>query len=211
VSIDHRAVVETGAAPPSPEQHYAGLVARAIAFVVDAVLVTVVGLVGAGVVAAVLSVVHAPTDAKVIVASIGGFIYVAWTVAYFVVFWCTTGQTPGAYLMGFRVVSKNGATLKPIWALVRYGGVFVSAVFLLGAGFLPIAFDRRRRGLQDFLARTVVIETPDPRHEQGWSGPVPPIPPPARRARDQDGGGRLERSSDAGDDPTGAAREAPPA
>ena len=111
--------------------------------------------------------------------------------------------------MGFRVVSTNGAAVKPIWALVRYGGIFVSAVLLLGAGFLPIAFDRRRRGLQDFLARTVAIETPDPRHDSGWSGPAPPIPPPARRARGGDGGGMLERSSDAGDDGTEPAREGP--
>jgi hypothetical protein len=31
------------------------------------------------------------------------------------------------------------------------------AAIPLGAGFLPILFDERRRGLQDMLARTVVI------------------------------------------------------
>jgi uncharacterized RDD family membrane protein YckC len=210
VSSEHRAAVQTGAAPPSSGAHYAGLVTRGIAFVVDAVIVTVVGVVGAGVVAAVLSVVHAPTEAKVIVASVGGFAYVVWTVLYFVVFWCTTGQTPGARLMGFRVTSTNGATVKPPWALVRYGGIFVSTVFLLGAGFLPIAFDRRRRGLQDFLARTVAIDLPDPPHESGWDGAVPPLPP-ARGARARADGGGHVRSSDAGDDRAVAEREAPPA
>jgi uncharacterized RDD family membrane protein YckC len=206
VSIDQRAAVDTGAAPPSPEAAYAGLVTRGIAFAVDSVIVTVVGLVAAAVVAAIVGVVHAPTEAKVIVASAGGFVYVVWTVLYFVVFWCTTGQTPGARLMGFRVVSKNGATVRPLWALVRYGGIFVSTVFLLGAGFLPIVFDRRRRGLQDFLARTVTVNTPDQQH--GWTGATPPIPPRGRRELDQDRGA-IERSSDAGDDPAPARREAP--
>jgi hypothetical protein len=110
--------------------------------------------------------------------------------------------------MGFRVVSTNGATVKPPWALVRYGGIFISTVFLLGAGFLPIAFDRRRRGLQDFLARTLAIDTPDPRRAAGWSGELPPVPPPARRVRGEERGG-LDRSSEAGDDWAPAGREAP--
>jgi uncharacterized RDD family membrane protein YckC len=208
VSVDQRAAVDTGAAPPGPGAHYTGLVTRSIAFVVDSVIVTVVGLVAAIVVAAVLNVAHAPNEAKVIVAAAGGFVYIAWTVLYFVVFWCTTGQTPGARLMGFRVVSTNGKTVKPPWALVRYGGIFVSIVFLLGAGFLPILFDPRRRGLQDFLARTLAVDTPDPRHATGWSGELPPVPP--RRAGGDDGG-RLERSSEAGDDWAPAGGEAPAA
>ena len=35
----------------------------------------------------------------------------------------------------------------------------VAAIPLL-AGFLPILFDERRRGLHDMLARTVVVEAP---------------------------------------------------
>jgi uncharacterized RDD family membrane protein YckC len=207
VSVEQRAAVETRAALLGPGAHYTGLVTRAIAFVVDAVIVNVVGLVAAIVVASVLNVVHAPTVAKVIVASAAGFLFLAWTVLYFVIFWCTTGQTPGARVMGFRVVSTHGTTVKPLWALVRYGGIFVSVFFLLGAGFLPIVFDRRRRGLQDFVARTFVIDTPEVQH--GWTG-TPPIPPRTRRVRGLDGAA-LERSSGAGDDRAVAAREAPPA
>ena len=41
-------------------------------------------------------------------------------------------------------------------ALVRLVGL-VLAIVPLFAGFLPVLFDRRRRGLQDYLARTVVL------------------------------------------------------
>jgi hypothetical protein len=41
-------------------------------------------------------------------------------------------------------------------ALIRLGGL-VLAIIPLFAGFLPVFVDERRRALQDFLARTVVI------------------------------------------------------
>jgi uncharacterized RDD family membrane protein YckC len=42
----------------------------------------------------------------------------------------------------------------------------------LGAGFLPILFDDRRRGLQDMLARTVVISADQPARRRDATAPA---------------------------------------
>jgi hypothetical protein len=45
--------------------------------------------------------------------------------------------------------------------VVRCIGVVLAALPLF-AGFVPILFDSRRRGFQDWLARTTVVEAPGP-------------------------------------------------
>jgi uncharacterized RDD family membrane protein YckC len=64
-------------------------------------------------------------------------------------------------VMQIRVVTGDGARVKPRWAAVRCVGV-VLAMLPLFAGFVPILFDSRRRGFQDWLAHTVVVEAPGP-------------------------------------------------
>jgi hypothetical protein len=44
-------------------------------------------------------------------------------------------------------------------AIVRSIGLVLAAIPLF-AGYLPIAVGRKRRGLQDYLARTIVIDAP---------------------------------------------------
>jgi RDD family len=62
--------------------------------------------------------------------------------------------------MQIRVVPAKGeGTLKPRRAVARCIGLVLAALPLF-AGFALILFDHQRRGLQDRLARTVVIEAP---------------------------------------------------
>jgi uncharacterized RDD family membrane protein YckC len=158
----HGAGADTAAPPP-----YAGLVTRAIAFAVDALAVNVsAGLVGA-IVALGLSILNVPDQTDTVLLALGGVLYVVWTVAYFVIFWSTTGQTPGDRLMQIRVIgSATGEPIRPGRAVIRMAGVTLAAIPLL-AGFLPILFDRSRRGLQDFMARTVVVHVPPDREAMG--------------------------------------------
>jgi uncharacterized RDD family membrane protein YckC len=144
------------AAPP-PEPRYVGLVTRAIAFAADAAVINVVAIVTALGVSLILSILHLPSSLHGFLTGLAGATYILWSVGYFVVFWSATGQTPGARLMQFRVLSANGNVLNPTRALVRCGGTLLAAIPLF-AGFVPILFDARRRGLQDHLARTVVVE-----------------------------------------------------
>ena len=138
---------------------YVGLATRAIAFALDGAVVNLVAtIVGVGA-ALILSLLHLPHTVKEVLVAIGGAAYIVWVVGYFVVFWSTTGQTPGSRMMQIRVLTSDRAQLKPRRALVRCAGV-LSAALPLFAGFVPIVFDAKRRGLQDYLARTIVIEAP---------------------------------------------------
>jgi uncharacterized RDD family membrane protein YckC len=75
---------------------------------------------------------------------------------YFVTFWYLTGQTPGMRFMGIRVIDRGGATPGLGRSLLRLAGSILAAL-PLGAGFLLILVDDRRRGLQDRIAGTLVI------------------------------------------------------
>ena len=92
--------------------------------------------------------------------AVGGVAYVIWTIAYFVTFWSTTGQTPGNRLLQIRVCrARDGGVLRPRKALLRLGAMMLCAIPLF-AGFLPILVDNRRRGLHDVLAGSVVVAAP---------------------------------------------------
>jgi uncharacterized RDD family membrane protein YckC len=137
---------------------YEGLVTRAIAFAVDAALINAVAIVVSGGVALTLSVLSVPDSLDTALLAVGGALFLVWSAGYFVVFWSTTGQTPGAHLMRFRVCrADDGSVLSPSRALLRLVCLTLAALPLL-AGFLPILVDDRRRGLHDFLAGTVVVE-----------------------------------------------------
>jgi uncharacterized RDD family membrane protein YckC len=142
-----------------PTLRYAGLVTRAISFAADAAVINLAAtVVGVGA-ALILSLLHLPKELKTVLAAIGGVAYVLWLVGYFVVFWSTTGQTPGARIMQIRVQTANGDTLRPRRAMLRVGGLLVAALPLF-AGFVPVLYDERRRAFQDRLAGTVVVDMP---------------------------------------------------
>lgn len=80
---------------------------------------------------------------------------------YRVLFWTLAGRTPGMAFMGLRLVRANGGEVRLGVALRRL------VVFVLTAGFgsLLMLFTRRRQGLPDLAAGTVVV--------YDWGGPVP--------------------------------------
>jgi len=159
--LQRAADAQSEIAPPlTPE--YVGLVTRAIAFALDAALINLIAIVVATAVGLALSVLEVPDAVSIVAIVTGGVAYLAWTIAYFATFWSTTGQTPGSRLLRIRVCrADDGALLRPGRAVVRLAGVMLAAI-PLGAGFLPILVDDRRRGLQDMLAGTVVVGVPPP-------------------------------------------------
>jgi uncharacterized RDD family membrane protein YckC len=134
---------------------YAGIATRAVALAVDAGLAHLIVLAGGAVLALAASLVgNAQMDTAEKILAGGGW---ACTVgAYFVLFWTTTGQTPGMRLMGLRVLAPEGEHLGLRRALVRLVGLAL-AIIPAFAGFLPVLVDERRRGLHDLLAGTVVV------------------------------------------------------
>jgi uncharacterized RDD family membrane protein YckC len=154
---------DTPAGRPSevgaPTKHYVGLLTRVIAFVLDAALINLVAIIVAIGAALILSLLHLPKDLKTVLIAIAGAVYILWSIGYFVVFWSTTGQTPGARAMQIRVVTTRGGPLNPRNGVVRCIGVVLAALPLF-AGYVLILFDGKRRGFQDRLAGTLVVEAP---------------------------------------------------
>jgi uncharacterized RDD family membrane protein YckC len=81
------------------------------------------------------------------------------SVLYYVVFWAKSGgQTLGNFTCMMRVVGTNGQPIGWGRALLRYLGYYVSLI-PLSIGFLWAAFDKRRQGWHDKIARTYVVES----------------------------------------------------
>jgi uncharacterized RDD family membrane protein YckC len=79
---------------------------------------------------------------------------------YCLVFWKFRSATPGKWLMDMKIVDARtgGAPSAGRWLLRGLG--YVINVVILFIGFIWIAFDKRKQGLHDKLANTVVIKTP---------------------------------------------------
>src|SRR5690349_5592684 len=106
------------ATPLRRTTHYVGLVTRALAFAVDAAIINLAALITTGVVLLSFTIVSVPEELKAVAAVIGGGLYLLWVVGYFVVFWSTTGQTPGNRLLRIRVLPASGGRLLPRRALL---------------------------------------------------------------------------------------------
>jgi len=147
--------------PPVAARHYEGLVTRAIAFAIDAAIISAVAVIVGAAVGISLSVLSVPSEVETVLYAFGGAAALLWSTVYFVTFWCTTGQTPGDRLLGIRVRrADDGALLRPARALLRLIALTLCAIPLF-AGFVPILFDSRRRGVHDMVAGTVVVGSPD--------------------------------------------------
>ena len=144
---------------------YEGLVTRSIAFAVDAAVINLVAIGVAAVVGLALSLVPAGDWFTAVLLAVGGAAYIIWAIGYFVTFWSTTGQTPGDRLMQIRVCRTDGDPLSARGTVARVVFLVLAAIPLF-AGFLPILFDARRRGLHDMLARTVVVASAPPSRTQ---------------------------------------------
>ena len=138
---------------------YVGIVSRSIAFGIDAGLISLVAFVVELGGALIVSVAHLPKDLESAMVAVGTALFALWALTYFVAFWSTTGQTPGARIMQFRVLPTNGYEVKPRRAVLRSIGLVLAAIPLF-AGYLPVAFGRKRRGLHDYAARTIVVDAP---------------------------------------------------
>jgi uncharacterized RDD family membrane protein YckC len=130
---------------------YAGAVSRAIAFAVDAALVTAAGT--AGVLAtAMVAVLLFGRDPGASLGTVLGVTLPALLTLYHAAFWALAGRTPGMALVGLRVLTTAGA---PVGGPRAFGRAVALSVFPAGA--LWCLVDRRRQAVHDKLARTVVV------------------------------------------------------
>ena len=154
-SLDSR-VEQVVRRPPRTERAvYGGIATRAIALAIDAAVTIVLFMSAVGIVALVASLVGGLRPQWLVGALLSvGWMLVAGT--YFVLFWSAAGQTPGMRLLRVRVRGPGGGNPSIGRSLVRLVGLAL-AIIPLFAGFIPVLFTERRRGLPDLLAGTVVL------------------------------------------------------
>jgi uncharacterized RDD family membrane protein YckC len=168
----------TGPGGPAPGWEYAGFWIRAVAYVLDGIIlgivttvlwfvvIAVAGAIGFG--AAATSGVGADgtlTESEVAVIGVGIFAAIMFlvvmtlvvTVLYFVLFWVKRGGTLGQTLLGMRIAREaDGAPIGWGTAIVRYVMMLISFwIFYLGV--IWVAFEPRKRGWHDMVAGTVVV------------------------------------------------------
>ena len=144
-------------APAAPS--YQGLVTRTIAFALDCAVINLVAIAVGVAVGLAFSVLDLPNGVEKGLVAVGGLAWFLWSSGYFLVCWATTGQTPGDRLLHIRVCDAREFTPLPLRrAVVRLVFLTLAAIPLF-AGFLPILFDDRRRGIHDMAARSVVVGT----------------------------------------------------
>lgn len=131
---------------------YAGFWRRVAAYLLDSLLLMVIGFV-AGVLLGLLefAVAHAASRASGYVVGV----VVAWL--YFALFESSRQQaTPGKLALGLRVTDARGARIGFGRASGRYFGKYVSALILF-VGFMMAGWTRRKQALHDMMAGCCVV------------------------------------------------------
>jgi uncharacterized RDD family membrane protein YckC len=155
VQLDDRVEQAVGRPPRTAPTPFAGAATRAVALGVDAAVILLIFVSLAALVALVASLVGTLRPQWLV----GTLLAVGWALlagGYFVMFWSGAGQTPGMRLLRLRVVGREGRPPSLGRSMLRAVGTLVAIVPLL-AGYVPVLFDDRRRGLPDLLAGTVVV------------------------------------------------------
>jgi len=88
-----------------------------------------------------------------------GALSVLVSIAYWVGFWSTTGQTVGMLLLHLRVVREDDRPLSLGTGVLRHIGLLIS-VLAIFIGVLSVIWDPKKQGWHDKIARTVVVRTP---------------------------------------------------
>jgi len=155
------AVIEAAAQPEiqeaeDSEQIYgkpAGFWIRAIALFFDGIILAIAGALIGGILGFALALSVGDVSGFTLLFNILGFVIGA---VYYIWMQGSCGQTLGKMLIGIKVVQINDEPLSYGTALLRYIGRTVNA-FTLFIGYIIVVFNRKKRGLHDFIAGTKVI------------------------------------------------------
>ncbi|TAJ96741.1 MAG: RDD family protein [Reyranella sp.] len=134
---------------------YGGFWIRVVAYIIDAILVSIV----LGVVTAVFGIKYMdfehPENFDPTVNLLSLLVF--WL--YFALMESSErGATVGKMAMGLRVVSNDGKRISFLNATGRYFAKILSGMIFC-IGYIMVAFTDRKRGLHDMLASTLVIKT----------------------------------------------------
>jgi uncharacterized RDD family membrane protein YckC len=142
--------------------HYAGIVTRVTAFVIDAAVSVALYLLFLFLFRIGWEYItnHTIIWGEHRIITIVGF--VVWAIIYFAHPWSSSGRTLGMAIVGLRVVRTDGSPVSFGRAVVRILTLPLSLLFL-GIGFLIMLVQPERRALHDLIAGTAVVYSWDAR------------------------------------------------
>ncbi len=136
----------------APELEYVGFWLRFLAFLIDSALVSLLLIPLLGFVFGGIWGGPAVADGPLYYLVNYGAPAIA-----IVIFWIGRQATPGKMAISARVVdARTGGKPTAGQLMIRYLGYYV-CIFTLGIGFFMIGIDRRKQGLHDKMAGTVVV------------------------------------------------------
>ena len=140
----------------------AGFWKRVAAYLIDSLIVGVVGAVIGGLLGAVLGVAllsgDAGAGAAFLLQAVVQLVSLAITAAYYAGFHASRNQaTLGKMAIGIKVVRTDGARISLLRAVGRYFAALLSGLILC-IGYLMAAFTERKQGLHDMLCDTLVVD-----------------------------------------------------
>lgn len=86
-------------------------------------------------------------------------VFLIGSTVYFVACWAATGQSVGKIGVGIKIIRTDSSALDLKCAFIRFLACLL-CVATLGIGFILVAFDNKKQGLQDRLADTYVVKLP---------------------------------------------------
>jgi len=140
-------------AGPGPGLAFASPGSRLVAYILD-IIIQFLAVLVLGVLAVVLGSIFP------VLGIIPALAIIAVSIGYFPYFWSRDGQTPGMNAMKIKVVrDADGGPVTVGSAILRLIGLWIGlAVFYIGV--IWIFVDKRKRGWQDLLGGTVVVQVP---------------------------------------------------
>ncbi len=155
-----RRVTRNRPSGPGRRGEPAGFMTRAVAYVIDAVVVVLLMSLGAYALDAVVLLATGTTTGTDFGGMPSGWIVTLITAStvnlvYLTLGWWLFGRTVGKLVVGVRVVGADGRSPSFFRSLVRALMYAVSAVF--GLGFAWVGLRPQRRAWHDYAARTWVV------------------------------------------------------
>lgn len=154
---------------------YRGAGIRLLGFLVDGIIMVIVSyLINAA--TGTQLFVNATSRQIISSSSWHQWVFLVVMIVYFVGFWSWRGQTPGKMLIGAKIVKTDGSRIGIVRSVLRFIGYFLYLLVVALTGsrlivlilitivaLIIVVTNKRKRGIHDFIAGTVVINS---RHKQ---------------------------------------------
>lgn len=137
-------------------QTFAGFWIRFLALLVDQTIFIIIAL-GLGIILKPFTSQVGEESLSSVAAWVDAFIAPFLIVAYNVLFVWLKGATPGKMLVGLKIVKIDGSAVDLGAALLREIIGKAASGLLFGLGYFWVAFDKKKQGWHDKLAKTVVV------------------------------------------------------